>query len=509
MNTFRSRITPLLFLIPGLYLVGCGSDPVSSPLDNSQPAYNVQSHGGNWRLDTRIPVAPSDLPTGVSTFTGKEYIPWENPPGEPVGKWTRQNSWYYPQKWTGNEEFWYGWMLLDVFSVDRGNHTSPILFQTHSASGLFDAFRNDRFTAYYPPEVAGALEEGLSGTGVDSVFGFFFRAWPRDTLVAAQVENGSAAWNAGIRADDRLLEFDGRWAATSIGYLHDTAGHRPVEIRYLRPITGECDTVTISRSLLVMPSVFFDTLPGAIGYIGIAQFVATSGLATDTLFQTAATWLDANSTGAWILDLRGNSGGTIATAQNILSAILPRKSDLLCFRQREFDPSTLEGIEQLDTLRTNDSVPQRLTNRPIYLLQDRYSASSSEIVISSLRENLGGSIHTLGDTSYGKGIGQLYIETPLRAYMAITCVHINPLHVPSYHGLGIAPDVYSANGDSTIDKAWKLARPVNAPPVLVKKSIADRFTPNLAAIEWNRHEMTKTAIPILRPRGPGRPFPLR
>jgi hypothetical protein len=89
--------------------------------------------------------------------------------------------------------------------------------------------------------------------------------------------------------------------------------------------------------------------------------------------------------------------------------------------------------------------------------------------------------------------------------MAITCLHIDPLRAPSYHGLGIAPDLYFADGDSAIDKAWNLARSTVTLPSLAKKMI----TPNFAALEWNRHEMTHTNIPLLQPPGPGRPFQVR
>jgi C-terminal processing protease CtpA/Prc len=120
------------------------------------------------------------------------------------------------------------------------------------------------------------------------------------------------------------------------------------------------------------------------------------------------------------------------------------------------------------------------------------------------RENLGVSIQTFGETSYGKGIGQIYVETPLGGYMAITVLHPDPMRAPSYHGFGIAPDTYFANGGSAIDKAWNLARSTITSPVLAKKSI----TPNLTALEWNRQEKRKNNIPLLRPIGPGRPFPL-
>ena len=509
MNIFCRYIVLFTTLTLIVCLAECDIDPVNATIDGNQPGYVIQSDGTNWRLDTRIPVAQGDLTEGTSIYTGTQYIAEENPPGEPSGTWTRQNTWYYPLTWTGNEEFWYGWMLLDIFSIDRSNHTSPRLLQSAGASGLFYTFRSDIFTAYYPPSLGNAINTMLTGTEADSIFGFYFRAWPRDTLVTAMVQKNSTAWNAGIRTEDRLLEFDGRNAATSLDYLNDTAGHRPVAIRYLRPATGEIATVTLSRSPCVMPTLFADTLPGAIGYIYISQFVTTAGLSTDTLFLDAAAWLDANSKGAWIFDLRNNGGGSISASQNILSTLLPRKSDLMCIRERYFNSTILAGYEYTDTMRTNDNMPQHLTTRSVYLLQNRKSASASEIVISSLRENLGSLIQTMGDTSYGKGIGQIYVSTPLGGYMAVTCMHIDPLRASSYHGTGIAPDTYFANTDSSINRAWTLALSSAGSSSLAKKATTGQFAPNFAALEWNHRQMQRTPAPVLRPRSPGNPFPMR
>jgi carboxyl-terminal processing protease len=499
--------TPLTILIAltGSAFWGCQFQPVSVSLAESQTAYSVSSTGTGFRLDTRIPVAPYDLQAGISTYSGPEYTPGENPPGEAVGAWIRQNTWYYPQSWGDHEEFWYGWMLLDLFSVDRSRHVSPTGLESQGVQALFRAFQSDKFTAYYPPEVADALGDALSGTESDSVFGIFFRAWPRDTLVAAQVEQGSAAWNAGIRADDRLLRFDGRWASGSLAYLYDTAGHRAVEIEYLHPSADASTTVRISRSPIVMKSLYRDTLPGAVGYLAIGQFVSTDGLATDSLFQDAAAWLELHSKGRWILDLRGNGGGTIETARRIASALLANHTDLMRIQERDYDQRTLEGLDVVDTMRTDDSVTRRLSNRPIYLLQDRYTASSSEILLSSLRENLGSSLETFGDTSYGKGIGQIYVSTPLDGFMAVTCLHLDPMRASRYHGVGIPPDNYLASADSTIDRAWKLARPSAA--ARTAGAIAEN-RPNLAALEWNRREISRRVTAPLYPSGPGRPFPV-
>jgi len=495
------------------FLGGCQFEPVSAVLDGSNTPYVVTKVGSTYRLETQLPVPAGGLVSGMLSYLGDEYVPREPPPGEPAGSWVRRNGWYYPQNWTGYEEFWFGWLLLDLYSIDRSNHSSPLPLEASGVSGLFSAFQYDHFTAYYPPSVHDELEQALSGTVSDSIFGMFFRTWPRDTLVAASVDSGSAAWLAGLRNDDRLLRFDGRWAATSFGYLRDTAGHRAVEFEYYRPSTRVTNTVKIVRKPHIMPTLYADTLPGAVGYIYIGQFVGTEiegavklAEGTDVLFMKASNWLSTVSKGTWILDLRSNGGGLITSALNIAGSLLPPGTPLIQQRARDsVVDATLEPVETHDTLVGASEMVSPLKGRSIILLQNRYSASSSEIVISALRENLGSSVVTIGETSYGKGIGQIYPPTPLGGFMAVTCLHLSPLRAPDYHGIGIDPDLEVDSADVTA-KAWNLA--TGAKPA-ARASIPAPSSVNLQALDWNRMETGSRLQAPLKPAAPWRPFPVR
>lgn len=490
-----------------LALGGCEFRPVSSSLEAHAAPYVVERSNAGWRLSIEVPVTPGSLGRGVFSHTGPEYSLSQPPPGESDGSWVRRNTWYYPQSWGAFEEYWFGWTLLDIYSIDRAHHVSPLALQGQGTGALFETFASDHFTAYYPPEYFEQLQDFLQGTASDSVFGLFFRPWPRDTLVASRVDPGSAAWHAGMRDADRLLRFDGRWAATSLGYLRDSTRGRIVEFEVYRPSSGLVSSYAIRRSSHNMPTLYSDTLPGGVGYVSISQFVSTDGIATDELFQDAAVWLEANSTGPWILDLRDNGGGAIRAAERLVGALVPAGSGLVRYRERFLDQATLGGYESVDTARATDSVARRLTGRSILVLQDSNTASASEIVISALRENLGASVRSLGDTSYGKGIGQIYVSTPLDGFMAITCMHIDPLRAPAYHLAGIRPDDLLPYGDSTIAKAWEIA--LAAKGAGRKSSTSAASTPDFAAIGWNRAELRRGSVQPLLPATSRRPFEIR
>ncbi|MEK7394039.1 MAG: S41 family peptidase, partial [Fibrobacterota bacterium] len=143
--------------------------------------------------------------------------------------------------------------------------------------------------------------------------------------------------------------------------------------------------------------------------------------------------------------------------------------------------------------------------RSIILLQDRYSASSSEIVISALRENLGSGVRTLGETSYGKGIGQIYVPTSLGGFMAVTCLHLDPIKAPRYHKIGIDPDLAIDSADVTV-QAWNLA---SADKPAARALGYGQPAWSLQALDWNRMETGSRVHAPLKPAAPWRPFPVR
>jgi C-terminal processing protease CtpA/Prc len=491
------------------FLGSCQFDPLGESSSSTEtygaPYSIIGNSDGSRRLVTSIPV-PSFWFTGGRGAYGTGMHKLDSAPaGQSIGSWWRQNSIHTVSSWGSSQEFWYGWWLLDVYQYDRQRQTSPLSLESAGPAVLFSSFQTDSFkgytfTRYISPTSAAALTAEMNGTTQDSVLGVFFRVWPRDTLVVAQTIGGSSAAKAGLHNGDRILTIDGRWASSALTYLADSIGSATFQLVYLRPNVG-LDTVRLGRAPALAPSVFPDTLPGGIGYIRIGQFDgsdSTSGLSsTDVQFQAAAAWVESNSTGDWILDLRQNGGGAINVARCIASALVPKGSSLVQIRER-FLNDMLEGSDTSLPLKDSSSVTRRLAGRRIRILQDGYTASASELLISALRENLGSSVREYGDTTFGKGIGQVYMETPLGGLMAITCLHLDPVSQSSYHHVGIAPEV-PATEDSSVILAWKdaMATRSNA------RRLATASLPDLSVVGWNLQEIRhKHPAPLLRPRKP-------
>jgi len=135
-----------------------------------------------------------------------------------------------------------------------------------------------------------------------------------------------------------------------------------------------------------------------------------------------------------MIDLRGNSGGLINSMNKMAELFLPKGSIITIDRMRLFNR----------TYKSKNNSPLKPEN--IIILQDRNTASASEGFIAALKDNLD-NVTLIGDTTYGKGIGQFTM--PLRngfAVKATTMLWYTPKDV-NIHKKGIEPDIFYTDED--------------------------------------------------------------
>ena len=109
-----------------------------------------------------------------------------------------------------------------------------------------------------------------------------------------------------------------------------------------------------------------------------------------------------------VLDLRGNGGGLMGEAVNIVSLFVPKGSLIVSSKG-----NTAESIREYRT--TTEPVD---TEIPIIVLIDSGSASSSEIVAGALQDLDRATI--MGKRSYGKGLVQSIRPLPYNGQMKVT-----------------------------------------------------------------------------------------
>ncbi len=99
-----------------------------------------------------------------------------------------------------------------------------------------------------------------------------------------------------------------------------------------------------------------------------------------------------------IIDLRGNTGGYMDEMSKIVNHLIPK--DSIIYRVKTFD---IDGSPVYSkTIKANNS--EKLKFDKICILMDSKTASASEVLIASLKSNLGDNVITFGTNSYGKDI---------------------------------------------------------------------------------------------------------
>lgn len=128
-----------------------------------------------------------------------------------------------------------------------------------------------------------------------------------------------------------------------------------------------------------------------------------------------------------IIDVRNNPGGVLESAVDVASLFM-RKKVVTYVKNRN-------GVER--TLHTQGS--PILESIPVIVLQNRYSASASEVLSSSLQTHDRALI--VGETSYGKGSVQSIILLDNDQAIKLTTAHYLTASESKIDGIGVVPDV--------------------------------------------------------------------
>ncbi len=238
---------------------------------------------------------------------------------------------------------------------------------------------------------------------------------------------GQPATAAGVQANDILLGIDSEWVeGKSIADIVEMIQREVGEPVHLRIQRGE-EILTLSPmfSEFQRSSVFGTPLTDRIAYIGVFTFLQQSSSLAGTDGEIRE-FLLKNSSPLIILDLRDNLGGTLE--DSIQTADLFIASGTL--------------IQLFDLNRTDERQATPFgegEGRTVVLLQNGQSASASEIVIASLRDNLGS--HIIGTQSFGKAVSQNFFRfSDDPGGLQLVTGGIRSPNGEDYNKVGIAPD---------------------------------------------------------------------
>ena len=217
-----------------------------------------------------------------------------------------------------------------------------------------------------------------------------------DIIVLRVFENSSAA-EAGIKSGDKILaidgkKLDGKSASELSNYIKKNSDKKTFKIKYERD--EEEYEATLTKKYLVIPSVsseMYENNGKKIGYLNVSTFSAT----TYNQFKEALNSLEDQEMYSLIIDLRGNSGGHLSVVTDMLALFMD-------------DSHVIYQIESKGKTTKYYSKGKKDATYSIVILQDENSASASELMASSLQEQLNATI--VGTNSYGKGTVQEVVD---------------------------------------------------------------------------------------------------
>lgn len=265
----------------------------------------------------------------------------------------------------------------------------------------------DPYTLYVPQEEQEDFQMMLTNTygGIGAVI---YKPDVNGNVLINEPYEGSPAAKAGIRCGDEVVAIDGvsthgLTSAESSDRMRGKPG--TTVVLTIKKLRGETVDVPVVRERISLPSVeYVGMLNEADGYILLEKF--TDGVGQN--IRDAYHELKAQGMKRLVLDLRGNGGGLMNEAVNIVSLFVPRGSVVVTAKGRS------EGSEQVYKT-TTDPVD---TEIPIVVLVDSGSASASEIVSGALQDYDRATI--IGTRTYGKGLVQSIRPLPYDGQLKVT-----------------------------------------------------------------------------------------
>lgn len=266
----------------------------------------------------------------------------------------------------------------------------------------------DPYTAYYPEEDKKDLKMMFTGkyAGMGALIRYHQRL--KTTVVDEPYEDMPAAV-AGLRKGDIIVAIDdsvmtGKKTDYVSSRLRGDAGTSFI-LKVKRPSTGKVMDFKVTRRSIKMPDIpYYGLRPDSIGYINLSGF--TEGSARE--MRSAFVDLKKRGAAGLVLDLRGNGGGSLQEAIDIINMWVPKGMTLVETKGKLVQANRVykTRLEPVDTL------------MPIVVLVDGETASAAEITAGSLQDLDRGVV--MGARTYGKGLVQVSVDLPYNANLKLT-----------------------------------------------------------------------------------------
>ena len=324
--------------------------------------------------------------------------------------------------------------LIDYIDFEYVEDVNTDSIVDVTVNGILDNL--DPHSVYIPKEKMKRTAENMKGNFVG--IGINFYTFKDTITVIKTIENGPSA-KAGILGGDRILEANGQslLCETNDSLVEKLRGKRYSEVILKVLRKGEPDLLTFNVTRDEVPIKSVDAsymLTDNLGYIKINRFAES----TYQEFIDALKDLKNEGATSLALDLRGNPGGFLEIAVNIIDEFLEDNKLIVYTRNKKGDEdrsyATKRGVFE---------------NGQVFVMIDENSASASEIIAGALQDNDKGTI--VGRRSYGKGLVQREMQLGDGSAVRLT---VSKYYTPT--GRSIQRSYANGNTDYYDDFAYRV-----------------------------------------------------
>ena len=237
-------------------------------------------------------------------------------------------------------------------------------------------------------------------------------------VVISEPYEGAPAQKSDLRAGDKILEINGQSAKgksySDVSAILKGQAGTTIKLKIQRPGENAPIEKVLNREIIKIDNIpYSGMLDHDIGYIKLTSFTQK---AASEVKQAFLKLREKDGLKGIIIDIRGNGGGLLNEAVDIVNIFVDRGQDVVTTKGKLPDKN--------HTYKTMNAPAD--VNIPVVVLVDGQSASASEILSGAIQDLDRGVI--VGRRTFGKGLVQNVVPLSYNAQMKVT---VAKYYIPS------------------------------------------------------------------------------